>query len=178
MSKDEWETPQDLLDALGEEFKFIIDACATQANQKCYFRLSNALEPWIDQKLIDYRGKQFPLRVWPNGAVFMNPPFSSPKPFLEQAWEFSMHMPVVCLVPNTIITAQYMDFLFDSDHYYRVPKDGLEIRYLPRRTKFTHPNKKASSPAFGCMLLIMDRRDLEIDEDIELMQIFNPRYGE
>lgn len=32
---DEWSTPQDLFDELDREFRFTLDACATDENHKC-----------------------------------------------------------------------------------------------------------------------------------------------
>ena len=32
---DEWETPQDVFDALDAEFNFTLDPCATSGNHKC-----------------------------------------------------------------------------------------------------------------------------------------------
>lgn len=34
-NSDEWETPQDVFDALNEEFDFNLDPCATDENHKC-----------------------------------------------------------------------------------------------------------------------------------------------
>lgn len=95
-------------------------------------------------------------------SIFMNPPYSDKGPFLHRAWEFSKHMKVVCLVPENILTAKYMD-IFDkcTEGSFRDWKEGLTIRHMKRRVKFTHPTLKSSSPNFGCMLLIMDRRGLE-----------------
>ena len=46
----EWETPQALFDALEEEFRFTLDACATPENAKCklYFtrEISVRTYPW------------------------------------------------------------------------------------------------------------------------------------
>ena len=75
-------------------------------------------------------------------------------------------MRVVCLVPDNILTARYMDIMDknDGEGSFREWKKGLTIRHMTRRVKFTHPTLKASSPNFGCMLLIMDRRGVEEDE--------------
>lgn len=169
---DEWETPLELYKELHREFDFILDACSTHENKKADYRLEDATQPWedqIDEILPEYAAysgiavgsfrKVFIEDVWESfceHSVFMNPPYSNPKQFIERAWEHSQHQTVVCLVPNTIVTCKYMDFLFEPSTF-RKPKPGLEIRYLSRRTNFTHPTKKTSSPSFGCMLLIMNR---------------------
>ena len=47
---DEWETPQDVFNALHSEFHFTLDACATEQNHKCerFFTLSQdgLLQDW------------------------------------------------------------------------------------------------------------------------------------
>ena len=63
---DEWETPQDLYDALNLEFKFSLDAAATQENRKCLHyipRESDALTaPWFD--------------IVGTKPIWLNPPYS------------------------------------------------------------------------------------------------------
>ena len=48
---DEWETPQDLYDSLNLEFKFSLDAAATQENRKCLHYIppesNSLLAPWL-----------------------------------------------------------------------------------------------------------------------------------
>jgi hypothetical protein len=48
--------------------------------------------------------------------------------------------------------------------FYSISKsdgDGVEIRDLARRTKFTHVSKKVSRLSFGCILIIIDRGGLK-----------------
>lgn len=156
-TKDCWETPPELFAALDAEFNFLIDACATDKTTKCKYYFKNALDEWklsslnkFDAELIDIKNL--------SRAVFMNPPYSNAAPFLVRAWEFSEHRKVVCLVPSRMIHNKNIDFLFTYAEF-RVPKPGLEIRFLSRRTKFIPPpGIKSSSPDFGCMLLIMHRK--------------------
>lgn len=161
--KDQWETPLDLFSELDREYNFLIDACTSNGNNsKCPFFLKDATLFWNQDNLssVDSDSPYVEHLDFSDYSVFMNPPYSNPKPFLERAWEFSTEMTVVCLVPISIITCKYMDFLFKEGRY-RVPKPGLGIRYLSRRTRFTHPTKKVSSPPGGCMLLIMNRSSNE-----------------
>jgi hypothetical protein len=92
----------------------------------------------------------------------MNPPYSDPGLFIRHAWELSAHYPIVVLVPNTIKTCKYMDVLDENngETTFRKWKQGVEVRDLSRRTKFSHPRKASSSPSFGCMVIILDRRDV------------------
>ena len=160
MSSDNWETPQWLFDELNEEFNFDIDLCATKENSKCnqyYIDYLKNIKKDFTWWAVEYR----PLKHKYNCA-FMNPPYSNPKPFIEKAWEDSKYCKIVCLVPNTIKTAKYLDLLdeHNGEGTFRQWKKGLEIKDLSRRTKFNHPTKIASSPSFGGMLLIMDRRNV------------------
>lgn len=157
---DEWETPLCLFDELDREFNFEMDLCASGNNAKApYFGnylkldLSKTMKMYSEiHGFKDYTGK----------PCFMNPPYSNPKPFIEKAWEDSKYCKIVCLVPNTIKTCKYMDILDANkgNSTFRQWLPGLEIRDLSRRTGFVHPEKESSSPSFGCMLLIMDRRGL------------------
>lgn len=56
----EWETPQDLFDALDTEFHFTLDPCSTDANAKCakhYTKEQDGLK-----------------QDWTGETVFCNPP--------------------------------------------------------------------------------------------------------
>lgn len=173
--KDNWETPQWLFEELNAEFNFDFDLCATKENSKCERFFSDYLNgefykhEWTGMLhtvfVGPYATREYSNELWqryPNLTCFMNPPYSDPKPFLEKAWEDSKYCKIVVLAPNTIKTCRYMDILDENEgkSTFRKWKLGLEIRDLSRRTGFVHPSKKSSSPSFGCMLLIMDRRKL------------------
>lgn len=99
-------------------------------------------------------------------SVFMNPPFSNPKPFIRKAWEDNKFVKFVILVPASILSCRYLDFLDNNyvDGVFSSPLrswiQGVEIIHLSERTKFIHPSlrESKSSPPFGCMLMIFDRR--------------------
>lgn len=143
---DEWCTPDWLFEELTREFNFDIDLCTNDENGKCGINIT----------------EYFDFTPYEDSSCFMNPPYSNPKPFIEKAWEDSKHCKIVCLVPNTIKTTKYMDILDKNRGLttFRKWKKGLEIRDLSRRTGFVHPEKQSSSPSFGCMIIIMDRRGL------------------
>ena len=141
----------------------MIDACANNDNKKYELYFRDASKEWLTQRPLGAE-REFCLKGLETSddySIFMNPPYSNPEPFLKRAWEFSEYMTVVCLVPNSIMTCKYLDFLFESG-MYRKSKDGLEIRFLSRRTRFNHPTKKMTSPPGGCMVLGMDRRNVQI----------------
>lgn len=155
-----WQTPQWLFDELNQEFNFELDLCASIDNAKMpyfgdYFKLDLS-------KSMKMYSEAHGFSEYTGGSCFMNPPYSNPKPFIEKAWEDSKHCKIVCLLPNTIKTCKYMDILDANkgNSTFRQWLPGLEIRDLSRRTGFVHPEKESSSPSFGCMLLIMDRRGL------------------
>jgi len=158
---DQWQTPQSLYDFLDKEYGFLIDACATAENTRCLNFFKDCLA--VDWK--EEAEKLFGPKYVKKGAIFMNPPYSDPELFLQKAWESSKGIKVVCLVSNSIITCKYIDFLDktnrESNNPCREFVPGLEIKFLRRRTNFYHPKKRSSSPTGGCMLLIMDRRNVK-----------------
>lgn len=138
---DLWETPDELFKYLQEVYNIDIDLCATAGNAKCKQFCSSILDVPSD---------------WLRGhtAAFMNPPYSDIAPFIRKAYELSEYCTVVMLVPSSIKTCKYMDFLDEGNGIVRQWKQGVEWLDLSRRTKFKHPTKKASSPSFGCSLLV------------------------
>lgn len=140
---DLWETPECLMKSLNAIFKFEVDLCADFNNKKApsYVNDIFSLESISCFK-----------------SAFMNPPYSNKEPFIQKAWELSKDCQIVCLVPSSIKTCRYMDFLDDSGGtgIFRMWTKGVTWQDLSERTKFKHPTKKASSPNFGCSLLILN----------------------
>lgn len=143
---DEWQTPQWLFDELNKEFNFDADACATKANTKCdkYFKDALNHAYWFDTK-----------------AVFMNPPYSNPKPFIEKAWFESQLRIVVCLLKVDTST-QWWSIFWDYQRHRARP--GCEIRFLPKRVKFESTSlrglKAQNTPNFVSAVIVMDRRNI------------------
>lgn len=82
MSNDEWETPQWLFDKLDDYFCFDLDACASKDNHKCedYYTKENSIldvNPF-ELELLD---------IGTPRVIWMNPPYSNPKPFVDWAIE-------------------------------------------------------------------------------------------
>lgn len=164
MSKlsDEWQTPEWLFKELDEEFHFNIDLCAHELNSKCSDFCLDYLEDLAYCSSTRYEYRFDMVIIDREYTCFMNPPYSNPKPFIEKAWEDSKYCKIVCLLPNTIKTCKYLDVL-DANNgttTFRKWRSGIEIRDLTRRTGFTHPEKLSTSPSFGCMVLLLDRRGL------------------
>lgn len=96
---DMWQTPDWLYDELNNEFNFDVDLCATKENTKCY----NYMEDYLNHRMNSLGGHgaedwhEYLGRGMIN-AAFCNPPYSDPKPFVEQCWSDSLHCKIVMLV--------------------------------------------------------------------------------
>lgn len=172
----------------GIEFKgynFDIDLCATRENSKCDWYGEDYLRgSYKHRKRVDFNKEN----IKDFKSAFMNPPYSNPKPFIKKAWENSKYCKIVCLIkcdPSTQWWATFWNYAkgpklgcevlffskrikFDppielvnsgevekiNGHWHKVSQhmwDGVaHIGYI-----------KLSGPAFGCALIIMDRRGLE-----------------
>lgn len=143
--KDEWETPENIYDWLDDIYYFEIDLCSNKENGKALINVTDI----------------FKLSSLGNKNAFINPPYSNIGPFIKKAWELSgPNNTVVCLVPQSIKTCKYLDFLEIETilgGFSRNWRHGVQWIDLKRRVKFTHPTLKSSSPSFGCCLLILNR---------------------
>ncbi|EPC5388256.1 phage N-6-adenine-methyltransferase [Serratia proteamaculans] len=86
--KDRWQTPIEIFSALDVEFGFYLDAAADHSNALCARYLTekdNALA-------VDWESY---------GAIWCNPPYSAPTPWVEKATEQcrAQNQPVVMLLP-------------------------------------------------------------------------------
>lgn len=88
-------------------------------------------------------------------SAFMNPPYSNPKPFIEKAWEDSKEVRIVCLLKCDTSTSWWSIF-WDYDN--NKPKDGCEVRFLPKRLKFERNGVPGGTCNFHSVIVIMDRR--------------------
>jgi site-specific DNA-methyltransferase (adenine-specific) len=105
---DEWETPPWLWNQLDEIFNFDFDACCTPKNM-------------LAESFGDALG------VWPLGNVFMNPPYSKPKKFLEAAYKASLEgTTVVCLLKGDPSTTWWNEWV----------KDKATVMWIPKRVRF------------------------------------------
>ena len=126
---DGWQTPQWLFDELNAEFEVTCDACAIAENTMCNAYMRDALDDasWID-----------------TGNVFMNPPYSNPKPFVEAAWRNRIGRRVVLLLkcdPSTTWWGIFWDFKSHS------LKNNTQIRYIKGRIKFKGAKWTAPFPS-------------------------------
>lgn len=123
---DEWETPQDLFDALDREFGFTLDVCALPDNAKCpkYFtpKDNGLIQDW------NRRGE----------VCWMNPPYGDEiKGWVRKAADTAAEGgTVVCLLPARVDTAWWWDYC----------RYG-EVRFLRGRLRFGGGDNGAPFPS-------------------------------
>ena len=134
----EWCTPQDFFDQLDQEFRFALDAAATDKTAKCptYYtpETDGLTSPW------NLAG----------GAVFCNPPYGREigKWVRKAHEEAQAGVPVVLLIPARTDTSYFHDYIYNQ----------AEIRFIRGRLKFTDEDGNAYDPApFPSMLAIYNR---------------------
>ena len=123
----EWETPQDLFDALNKEFQFDLDIAANAANHKCqvYFTKENSAfdNEWF-------------------GHVWCNPPYG--RVISEWVKACSEYKGLsVMLLPARTDTRWFHEYIYNNPN--------AEIRFLKGRLHFN--NSKNSAP-FPSMIVI------------------------
>lgn len=122
----EWETPQELFDALNKEFSFTLDPCSTHENTK-YKTHFTTKEDGLTKD-------------WSAFTVFMNPPYGR----VIGQWVQKAYMtaqtssnPVVCLLPSRTDTRWWHDYCMQAD----------EIRFIRGRLKFSRCENSAPFPS-------------------------------
>jgi len=102
---DEWRTPQSIFDKLDAEFHFDSDPC-----------------PMKDKPLKPN------MQLW-GKSVFVNPPYSQIKEWVEDCYDFHIQYPlctVVMLIPSRTDTRWWHDYVMKAK----------EIRFIKGRLKF------------------------------------------
>ena len=132
---DEWETPDELFEALRKDFKFTLDAAAVAGNAKCpaYFG--------PDHIHVSHQDALVYWQTWETeGAVWLNPPYSKVKAFVAKALEESSKgETIVMLLPARTDTRWFQDLLYN--------KPGIDIRFLKGRLKFKGGANSAPFPS-------------------------------
>lgn len=128
---DDWATPQELFDALNNEFEFTLDPCASPDNAKCvkYFtKEDNGLA-----------------QDWTGYRVFCNPPYGKAIALWVQkcAEEAKKGTLVVMLIPARTDTSYFHDFIYNK----------AEIRFIRGRLHF---NNSRNSAPFPSMIVIFN----------------------
>lgn len=134
--KNNWETPQELFDALHAEFGFTLDAAASDENHKLpryYTAETNGL-----------------IQDWGGERVFCNPPYGSKETgeWTEKCWREAQkpNTLVVLLIPARTDRKSFHDFI------YKQP--NVEIRFLRGRLQFEDHGQKMGPAPFPSMLCI------------------------
>lgn len=167
---DQWQTPDWLFKELDDEFHFNIDLCCNILNTKAVALIDDktgGIRDYLNTDISKYKKH--------GNSMFMNPPYSNPKPFVEKAWEDSKHCKIVLLLkvdPSTKWWSVFWNYgeeityhglgLMPAKLGRRGPKPGCEVRFLPKRVKFDPPpgyTGKVSSPSFPSAIVIFDRRE-------------------
>lgn len=119
-ASDEWSTPKDTYDALDAEFGFNDDPCPLGGKE-------NGL-----------------LRSW-KSPIFVNPPYSDIKPWMEKAlFESKAKKTIVLLVPSRTDTKWFHDYAMKAS----------EIRFIRGRLKFG--NAKNNAPFPSCIVIFRE----------------------
>ena len=134
-ASDEWGTPDEVFLPLDAEFHFGLDAAASFDSHKCHTYLtkeSNALA-------CDWRSI--------SQSVFLNPPYSQLRAFVQKAHEESMKgCKVVCLLPSRTDTKRvWHRFIWDGTSHH--PRTGVQVRFLEGRITFVGAKNGAPFPS-------------------------------
>lgn len=145
-ASDEWVTPRDLFYALDREFAFDLDAAATGETARLPAWLGPASPLARDAlavRWVDY-GRR----------IFVNPPYSQLRAFVEKAHEAMTDGGlVVVLIPARTDTRAWHTYLWDSvQHDWR---PGVRGRFLPGRLRFGGATAGAPFPS---AVIVMDKR--------------------
>lgn len=127
IQSDQYETPDDLFEALDQEFHFGLDAAAKWDNHKCE-RFFGHYYPDDPDAFVD--ALSVPWDTGHKGAVWLNPPYSRGNidAFVEKAISehFSNRLTIVLLTRCDPTTKWFK----------RLAQHSFEIRLLARRVKF------------------------------------------
>ena len=127
-SRQDWRTPRWLFDQLNAEFRFTLDAAASEDTALCsmyYTEGSDALT-----------------KSWAPDSTFVNPPYRRLGPWVLKAWQESRKgATVVMLLPAST----------DTVWFHEIVKSAAEVRFIRGRLKF----EGAKHPAtFASMIVI------------------------
>lgn len=156
-----WGTPKDWFSKLNEEFKFDLDPCTQPNNPLGLARFFTEIDNGLAQE-------------W-SGRVFVNCPYGGEnlhKWFEKCFWQWQKGNceVIVMLAPiRGFDSKRHHNFICKcrgkpsptgaTCNGYR---DGIEIRFIAGRLKFTdllHPEKEPHAGTFGSMLIIFRRRE-------------------
>lgn len=139
--KKDWETPQYLFDELNEEFKFTLDAAASDTNHK----LPRYYTEETDGLSQDWQGE----------TVFCNPPYGNRETgeWTEKCWREAQkpNTTVVLLIPARTDRVSFHNFIYNQPN--------VEIRFLRGRLRFENNGVPGDSAPFPSMIVVFQRKD-------------------
>lgn len=156
---DDRETPPCVFVPLDAECRFTLDAAAAAHNAKCQRYCTPEGFFLGAQKLRDEDGLRFD---WGGERVWLNPPFSGLRPWVEKAWDDYAEL-VCMLLPNNRSEQPFWQKWVEP--YRDRPGSILTTRHLPKRRPFLHRgegigNRTSKNPPFGLVVVTWDRRVL------------------
>lgn len=126
---DEWSTPSNIFIALNQQYGFTLDPAASKENHKC---------PKFYDKNDDGLSKS-----WKDERVFLNPPYSETKKWIEKSLQEKDSAEVVVL----LIAART-----DTQAFHELLKHAKTIMFIKGRLKFN--NSKNSAPFPSCVVVL------------------------
>jgi phage N-6-adenine-methyltransferase len=144
--KDDWQTPPELFAALDAEFYFAMDVAADDKNRltACWLGPGHTVGgPSYDDAL----SVEWPAaRSW--GPCWCNPPYSrglQSKFIAKAALERTKGVTTVMLLPARTDTKAFHDHVWDAEKHQ--PREGVEVRFLKGRLKFSGAKDAAPFPS-------------------------------
>jgi len=142
---DHWLTPPDFFNKIDKIFKFTLDPCTSPNNPLGIRKFFTENDDGLSQS-------------WGGEVVFVNPPFSNIKRWMEKA--VSEHVnnaaAIVCLVPSRTDTRWFQDSVIHAKY----------ILLIRGRLKFGNPfidnDKITSAPCPSCLIIFS-----ELDEEAQ-----------
>ena len=135
--KDDWRTPPELFAALDREFHFEVDCAADDSNALC--------SEWFDE----HRGGAL---AWSWAEIarvcWCNPPYSrglQGKFIAKAAFERERGVTTVMLIPARTDTKAFHKHIWDAEKHQ--PREGVEVRFLKGRLKFSGCKDAAPFPS-------------------------------
>lgn len=136
-ASDEWYTPREIIEALGE---FDLDPCAP-------------MHPlWPTAKIMYNKQDNGLIQNW-GGRIWLNPPYS--RPLIEQfVKRLAEHGNGIALLFNRCDSKMFQDVIF---------KKATAMKFLRNRIRFFRPDgTRGDSPGCGSVLIAFGRENAEI----------------
>src|SRR5512146_2479857 len=133
-SIDDRETPASVFDPLHAEFAFTLDAAASRENFRYphYCTLAGTYDERVGTEFDARHGLEYP---WAGERVWINPPFSVLRPWIERSWDEPAEL-VCILLPNNRAEQPFYQELIEP--FRDRPGSVLTTRNLPKRRPFLY----------------------------------------